>query len=110
MDKRVFAPTRASEWAFSPFGHTLSAQSIFRDVHAAAKNELNSIRGLRAANSARLFDRQRPPRMGRPFDLAKCILPAAGSFSLRQTIFLGIGAEAAGIVRILGLGGPQGLV
>ncbi len=26
---RVSAPTRASEWAFSPFGHTLSAQSIF---------------------------------------------------------------------------------
>ena len=51
MDKRVFAPTRASEWAFSPFGHTLSAQSIFRDVHAAAKNELNSIRGLRAAQT-----------------------------------------------------------
>jgi len=67
LDKRVFAPTRASEWAFSPFGHTLSAQSIFRDVHAAAKNELNSIRGLRAANSARLFDKLKAAPDGAAF-------------------------------------------
>ena len=34
------------------------AQSVFCDVHAAAKNEFHFFRGLRAANSARhLFDR-----------------------------------------------------
>ncbi len=54
FDKRDFAPTRASVCA-SAHEHTLSAQSIFRDVHAAAKNGLNFIRGLWAANSARLF-------------------------------------------------------
>ena len=54
FDKRDFAPTRASVCA-SAHEHTLSAQSIFRDVHAAAKNGWNTIRGLRAANSARRF-------------------------------------------------------
>ena len=44
----------------SPFGHTLSAQSIFRDVHAAAKNGFDLIRDLRAANSARLFLHKNP--------------------------------------------------
>jgi hypothetical protein len=34
-------------------GHTLSAQSVFCDVHAAAKNGLDFIHGLRAVNSAR---------------------------------------------------------
>ena len=38
--------------------YTLYAQSVFCDVHAAAKNEFHFFRGLRAANSARhLFDR-----------------------------------------------------
>ena len=43
FDKRDFAPTRASVCA-SAHEHTLSAQSIFRDVHAAAKNGLHLIR------------------------------------------------------------------
>ena len=38
--------------------YTLYAQSVFCDVHAAAKNKFHFFRGLRAANSARhLFDR-----------------------------------------------------
>ena len=38
--------------------YTLYAQSVFCDIHAAAKNEFHFFRGLRAANSARhLFDR-----------------------------------------------------
>ncbi|MCC2129516.1 hypothetical protein LKD37_08315, partial [Oscillospiraceae bacterium CLA-AA-H272] len=40
----------------SPSEHTLSAQSVFCDVHAAAKNGLHLIHGLRAVNSARLFN------------------------------------------------------
>ena len=53
--KEISLRTARPNGLLSPFGHTLSAQSIFRDVHAAAKNELDLIRGLRAANSARLL-------------------------------------------------------
>ena len=35
--------------------YTLYAQSVFCDVHAAAKNGLDLFRGLRAANSVRPF-------------------------------------------------------
>ena len=44
--------------------HTLSAQSIFRDVHAAAENRSDFLRGVRAANSARLFDCLAKSQMG----------------------------------------------
>ena len=54
--KRDIAPNRAFRWARSPSEHTLSAQSVFCDVHAAAKNGLHLIHGLRAVNSARLFN------------------------------------------------------
>ena len=74
FDKRDFAPTRASVCA-SAHEHTLSAQSIFRDVHAAAKNESDLIRGLRAANSARLFqsERKADARRRPPFVLCRGI-------------------------------------
>ena len=75
FDKRDSAPTRAFsriKCAKTHSGPTSTvgsaeassagprpAQSIFRDVHAAVKNGLNTIRGLRAANSARLFCMER---------------------------------------------------
>ena len=37
--------------------HTCRLRSVFCDVHAAAKNGLHLLCRLRAANSARLFDR-----------------------------------------------------
>ena len=55
--KRAFAPNRASRRACNPAGHTPSAHRVFCDVHAAAKNGLNLIHGLRAVNSARLLIR-----------------------------------------------------
>ena len=91
FDKRVFAPTRAFsriKCAKTHSGPTSAvgsaeassagprpAQSIFRDVHAAAKNGLNLIRGLRAANSARLFLQsvKRPPAAGAGFLSGKTI-------------------------------------
>ena len=55
-NKEILAPTRAFRLARGHAEHTLSAQSVFRDVLAAAKNEWNLLHGLRAVNSARLFN------------------------------------------------------
>jgi len=52
-NKEILAPTRAFRLARGHAEHTLSAQSVFRDVLAAAKNEWNLLHGLRAVNSAR---------------------------------------------------------
>ena len=54
FDEGGLAPTRAFS-CIAARKHTLSAQRIFRDVHAAAKNGWHRLRGLRAANSARLL-------------------------------------------------------
>ena len=55
-NKEILAPPRAFRLAKGHAEHTLSAQSVFCDVHAAAKNGLHLIHGLRAVNSARLFN------------------------------------------------------
>ena len=85
FDKRVFAPTRAFSRIKCVKTHSgptsavgsaeassagpRPAQSIFRDVHAAAKNGSNLIRGLRAANSARLFLQTGGPARWRGLEL-----------------------------------------
>jgi len=54
-NKEILAPPRAFRLAKGHAEHTLSAQSVFCEVHAAAKNEWNLLHGLRAVNSARLL-------------------------------------------------------
>ena len=76
--KEISLRTARPNGLLSPFGHTLSAQSIFRDVHAAAKNELDLIRGLRAANSARLLGNLKNP----------LTVPVKGFFSCYRLFWL----------------------
>ena len=75
FDKRVFAPTRAFSRIKCAKTHSLRAKYFSRRTRptevplggAAVKNGLNTIRGLRAANSARPFDSLGRTRRVRPF-------------------------------------------